>query len=213
MDQLPKCTEPATYRIQIAGRVNDGWSDFMSNLEHSFDKENGMTITTITGIVADQAALHGLLEHIRDLNLTLISVTCDGPCPQDSFRKNKEKNMKTLIAGSNGMVGSAVTRHLIESGHDVVRLVRHTPGPGEVWWNPTPVKLTPPVWTASTPLSIWPACPGRCAGRPKPNKSCALIAWGPTVCWLSRWPDVQTSPGCSFAPQAWDITPPQVTRS
>ena len=44
--------------------------------------------------------------------------------------------MKTLIAGSNGMVGSAVTRHLIESGHEVVRLVRHTPGPGEIWWNP-----------------------------------------------------------------------------
>lgn len=44
--------------------------------------------------------------------------------------------MKTLIAGSNGMIGSAVTRHLIESGHEVIRLVRHTPGPGEVWWDP-----------------------------------------------------------------------------
>jgi uncharacterized protein (TIGR01777 family) len=44
--------------------------------------------------------------------------------------------MKILIAGSNGMVGSAVTRHLIECGHEVVRLIRHTPGPGEVWWNP-----------------------------------------------------------------------------
>jgi hypothetical protein len=39
--------------------------------------------------------------------------------------------MKTLIAGSNGMVGSAVTRHLIECGHEVIRLVRHTPSPGE----------------------------------------------------------------------------------
>ena len=44
--------------------------------------------------------------------------------------------MKTLIAGSNGMVGSAVTRHLIESGYEVTRLVRHKPGPGEIWWNP-----------------------------------------------------------------------------
>ncbi len=44
--------------------------------------------------------------------------------------------MKTLIAGSNGMVGSAVTRHLLDRGYEVVRLVRHTPGPGEVWWNP-----------------------------------------------------------------------------
>jgi hypothetical protein len=90
MDQLPKGTQPATYRIRIVGRVNDGWSDFMSNLEQSFDKENGATITTITGVVADQAALHGLLECIRDLNLTLISVTCDGPRAQDSENENKE---------------------------------------------------------------------------------------------------------------------------
>ena len=34
------------------------------------------------------------------------------------------------------MIGSAVTRHLIECGYEVIRLVRHTPGPGEVWWNP-----------------------------------------------------------------------------
>jgi uncharacterized protein len=44
--------------------------------------------------------------------------------------------MKILIAGSNGMVGSAVTRHLIEGSHEVIRLVRHNPGPGEIWWNP-----------------------------------------------------------------------------
>ena len=44
--------------------------------------------------------------------------------------------MKILIAGSNGMVGSAVTRHLMECGHQVIRVVRHTPGPGEIWWEP-----------------------------------------------------------------------------
>jgi uncharacterized protein (TIGR01777 family) len=44
--------------------------------------------------------------------------------------------MKILMAGSNGMIGSAVTRHLIECGYQVIRLVRHTPGSNEVWWNP-----------------------------------------------------------------------------
>ncbi len=44
--------------------------------------------------------------------------------------------MKILIAGSTGMIGSAVTRHLIDKGHDVFRLVRRTPSTGEVWWNP-----------------------------------------------------------------------------
>ena len=88
MDQLPKVTQPAAYRVRIAGRVNDGWSDFMSDLEQSFDQENGATITTINGIVADQSALHGLLERIRDLNLTLLSVICDGLCFQDPDKKS-----------------------------------------------------------------------------------------------------------------------------
>jgi len=44
--------------------------------------------------------------------------------------------MKILIAGSSGMIGSAVTRHLIECGYEVFRLVRRTPSPGQVQWNP-----------------------------------------------------------------------------
>ncbi len=44
--------------------------------------------------------------------------------------------MKILIAGSNGLVGSAVTRRLLECGYEVVRLVRHAPGQGEVRWDP-----------------------------------------------------------------------------
>lgn len=44
--------------------------------------------------------------------------------------------MKILIAGSHGMIGSAVTTYLIARGHQVVRLVRSTPSPDEVWWDP-----------------------------------------------------------------------------
>lgn len=81
MDQFPKVTQPAAYRIRIAGRVRNGWSDFMSDLEESCGQENGVTVTTVSGVVTDQAALHGLLERIRDLNLTLLSVVCDCSCP------------------------------------------------------------------------------------------------------------------------------------
>jgi uncharacterized protein (TIGR01777 family) len=34
------------------------------------------------------------------------------------------------------MIGSALTRHLTENGHEFVRLVRYTPGAGEIWWDP-----------------------------------------------------------------------------
>jgi uncharacterized protein (TIGR01777 family) len=50
--------------------------------------------------------------------------------------RGKEKEMKILIAGSHGMIGSEVTTYLIACGHQVIRLVRSTPGPDEVWWDP-----------------------------------------------------------------------------
>ena len=44
--------------------------------------------------------------------------------------------MKILIAGSHGMIGAVVTRHLLENNHEVVRLVRHSAGENEILWNP-----------------------------------------------------------------------------
>jgi uncharacterized protein len=49
--------------------------------------------------------------------------------------------MKILIAGSHGMVGTAVTCLLAECGYEVVRLVRSTPSPGDVWWDPDAGKI------------------------------------------------------------------------
>lgn len=45
--------------------------------------------TLLSGIIPDQAALHGLLERIRDLNLTLISVTSGGPSTQHPDQKDR----------------------------------------------------------------------------------------------------------------------------
>ena len=44
--------------------------------------------------------------------------------------------MKILIAGSHGMIGSTVTRHLTECGHEVVRLVRKATRDRELYWDP-----------------------------------------------------------------------------
>lgn len=74
MKPFPSMTQPATYRIRVAGRVKNGWADFMSGLKVSYPQENNASITELTGTVSDQPALFGLLCHIRDLGLTLISV-------------------------------------------------------------------------------------------------------------------------------------------
>jgi uncharacterized protein (TIGR01777 family) len=49
--------------------------------------------------------------------------------------------MRLLIAGSHGMVGSAVTAYLLECGHEVVRLVRSQPKSDEIWWDPDPGQI------------------------------------------------------------------------
>jgi uncharacterized protein (TIGR01777 family) len=44
--------------------------------------------------------------------------------------------MRVLIAGAGGLIGSVVAHDFIAKGHEVVRLVRREPGPGEVRWDP-----------------------------------------------------------------------------
>jgi uncharacterized protein len=48
----------------------------------------------------------------------------------------KDNDMKIIIAGSNGMIGSAVVRHMLKQGHQVSRLIRREPVNGDVFWNP-----------------------------------------------------------------------------
>ena len=65
-------TGPGQYEIRLKGHLGTRWAAWFDGLSiaHSSDGT-----TTIHGQVADQAALHGLLQKARDLGLPLISVT------------------------------------------------------------------------------------------------------------------------------------------
>ena len=58
------------YRIKLKGCLDPKWSDWFEQM--AISTEGGVTV--LKGPVADQAALHGLLTRIRDLNLTLLSI-------------------------------------------------------------------------------------------------------------------------------------------
>lgn len=59
------------YEIQIKGELEERWTTWFEGLDITV-KGDGTTV--ISGQVADQAALHGLLQKARDLGLPLVSV-------------------------------------------------------------------------------------------------------------------------------------------
>jgi hypothetical protein len=67
----PPPQPPVHYEIRVNGVLGGGWSAWFAGLRVTSD-EHGQT--TISGAVADQAALHGLLAKARDLGLPLVSV-------------------------------------------------------------------------------------------------------------------------------------------
>jgi hypothetical protein len=67
---------PEYYEIKIKGHLDLCWSESFGSLRLTHLEGNE---TLLSGSLPDQAALHGLLERVRDLNLTLISVTCSNP--------------------------------------------------------------------------------------------------------------------------------------
>jgi hypothetical protein len=71
---------PAHYRIKLKGRLDPKWSDWFEQMAISHEGCE----TILTGPVSDQAALHGLLIRIRDLNLTLLSVERLDPVRQEN---------------------------------------------------------------------------------------------------------------------------------
>ncbi len=65
---------PEYYEIKIKGQLDPRWSDWFAGLKLMHLEVDE---TLLSGELPDQAALHGLLERIHDLNLTLISVKCE----------------------------------------------------------------------------------------------------------------------------------------
>ena len=64
------------YEIKIAGHLEDRWTDWFEGLTFMHESDGA---TTLSGPIKDQTALRGILNHISDLGLSLISVQSVNP--------------------------------------------------------------------------------------------------------------------------------------
>jgi hypothetical protein len=87
---------PTLYAIRISGRLGPEWAEWFGSLAFCVGHtEDGLTITTLSGSIPDQAALFGILNRVRDLGLKLISVNRIepglGPCSEHDLKKEEAR--------------------------------------------------------------------------------------------------------------------------
>jgi hypothetical protein len=68
---VPKTDQAVVYQIRIKGHLGAQWTDWFGGLAITLEEDGD---TLLTGPVADQAALFGLLKKVRDLGMPLLSI-------------------------------------------------------------------------------------------------------------------------------------------
>lgn len=72
------------YQIKVAGILDQTWSDWFGGMEIITEsRSQGQLTTILTGRVADQAHLRGILSRIWDLHLKVISIHPIGPAEEE----------------------------------------------------------------------------------------------------------------------------------
>lgn len=122
------------YEIHVGGTVDTSWSALFDGMHITNEPGGG---TTIAGDVADQGALHGLLSQVRDIGLTVISVTRVDPEQQgDRMTTNTHDEEVTLVLGGTGKTGRRVAERLQARGLPV-RIGSRGGSPPFDWFDPT----------------------------------------------------------------------------
>ena len=63
--------QPSVFQIRIRGHLGHQWTDWFDGMAITLEDDGD---TLLTGPVADQAALHGLIKKVRDMGISLVSV-------------------------------------------------------------------------------------------------------------------------------------------
>jgi hypothetical protein len=67
---MSRASWPARYEVRVEGVLHGSWSEWFEGLQI----QNQGADTVLSGVLPDQPALHGILDKVRDLGLSLIAV-------------------------------------------------------------------------------------------------------------------------------------------
>ena len=77
-----RASDSNRYEIRLGGHLENRWAAWFDGLRITHEPDG---TTVISGPVVDQAALHGLLQKVRDLGLPLLSLVHE---PADRAQQN-----------------------------------------------------------------------------------------------------------------------------
>jgi hypothetical protein len=66
--------EAAVYQIQVQGLISEHWSHYFDGFHIEVVGEDGWALTTLTGVLVDQAALQGVLQQLYSLGMVLLRI-------------------------------------------------------------------------------------------------------------------------------------------
>lgn len=67
-------TGPSTYQITVQGNIDDSFLSLLGNMSVSHTHSRDRDLSTLTGELADQSALSGVLNTLIDYRFTVLSV-------------------------------------------------------------------------------------------------------------------------------------------
>lgn len=132
-------TSPPIYEIRVSGHLSTQWADWFEGLIITLEEDGN---TLLSGSIADQAALHGLLKKVRDLGMPLVSVN-------QVHSKQGETKMKAIVQNDYGSADvitlAEVPQPAMKANQVLVRVKSVSINAGDVFamrGSPWPIRLT-----------------------------------------------------------------------
>ena len=85
--KMPVPDQTSVFQIRIKGHLGHQWTDWFDGMDITLEDDGN---TLLTGPVADQSTLHGLIKKVRDLGMPLVSIDSGLPDRVD-ISVNKKK--------------------------------------------------------------------------------------------------------------------------